>query len=383
MTQREYDIFQIIKKEPLISQNEIAARLGITRSAVSAYLFSMTQKGIIQGRGYIINAEEYPLLIGPGHIDITSICKSSELNAGMYTAEETQITYGGAVKNTAHYLARLGCSPRAIFTVSSDFFGTQFLLDCTKHDIHADQSLVLSDCAMPIYNELITHDGTLLASANAQDSLGERITPSFLQTKDALFRNASQVLVHDALSTETIEYITSAYADSALIFYAISCENTRAHLEHLSRFPMLLTTAEVACSLTGQELKLRQGKLTPDSLLALCRGLRERGTQNAIILCSLTDTCILDGDSVWIQHIRGAEQYPRKAVRYFREAFAASAIYALEEHFEIPKTLSYISASKTIAASSLSFMEANYCRSLVEKTIEGQQTDTKSFPING
>lgn len=70
-------------------------------------------------------------------------------------------------------------------------------------------------------------------------------------------------------------------------------------------------------------------------------------------------------------------------MRYFREAFAASAIYALEEHFEISQTLSYISASKAIAASSLSFMEANYCRSLVEKTIEGQQTGTESFPLNG
>lgn len=70
-------------------------------------------------------------------------------------------------------------------------------------------------------------------------------------------------------------------------------------------------------------------------------------------------------------------------MRYFREAFAASAIYALEEHFEIPQTLSYISASKAIAASSLSFMEANYCRSLVEKNIEGQQTGTESFPLNG
>lgn len=382
MTQREYDIFQIIKKEPLISQNEIAARLGITRSAVSAYLFSMTQKGIIQGRGYIINVEEYPLLIGPGHIDITSICKSRELSAGMYTTEETRITYGGAVKNMAHYLARLGCSPRAIFTVSSDFFGTQFLLDCAKHDIQADHSLVLTDCGMPIYNELITKDGTLLAAANAQDSLGERITPGFLQTKDSLLRNASQILVHEALSPEAVEYITSAYADSALVFYAIYYENTRNHLEHLSRFPMLLTTAEVVCRLTGCNLKMQDGRPDKNSLAALCRALRSLGTQKAIILCSLTDTCIMDGDTIWLQHICGTEQSPLQAIRYCREGFAASALYALGEQFDIQKTLDYISATKVIAASSLSFIETNYCRSLVEKTIETQQTETVSIALS-
>lgn len=67
-------------------------------------------------------------------------------------------------------------------------------------------------------------------------------------------------------------------------------------------------------------------------------------------------------------------------MRYFREAFAASAIYALEEHFEIPKTLSYISASKAITASSLSFMEANYYRSLVKKPLRGSRPARRASP---
>ena len=41
MTQREREILQIIRDDPMISQYDIAKKLGITRSAISAYLNTM------------------------------------------------------------------------------------------------------------------------------------------------------------------------------------------------------------------------------------------------------------------------------------------------------------------------------------------------------
>lgn len=64
MTAREQEILQIIKRNPMISQNEIADLLNLTRSSVSVYITNLTKAGLIRGRGYILEDEGYPVVIG-------------------------------------------------------------------------------------------------------------------------------------------------------------------------------------------------------------------------------------------------------------------------------------------------------------------------------
>ena len=45
MTQRERQVLQLIESDPLISQQDIAQRLGITRSSVAVHISNLTKKG--------------------------------------------------------------------------------------------------------------------------------------------------------------------------------------------------------------------------------------------------------------------------------------------------------------------------------------------------
>ena len=49
MTQREQEILNILKQEPTISQNDIASRLGITRSSVAVHITNLLKKGYLLG----------------------------------------------------------------------------------------------------------------------------------------------------------------------------------------------------------------------------------------------------------------------------------------------------------------------------------------------
>ena len=62
MTKRESEILQLIKTNPLLSQNAMALKLGITRSSVAVHLSNLMKKGLIKGKGYIIDENPYKSL---------------------------------------------------------------------------------------------------------------------------------------------------------------------------------------------------------------------------------------------------------------------------------------------------------------------------------
>ena len=54
MTQRERQILNWIKENPMISQQELADKAGITRSSAAVHISNLMKKGYISGKGYIV-----------------------------------------------------------------------------------------------------------------------------------------------------------------------------------------------------------------------------------------------------------------------------------------------------------------------------------------
>ena len=59
MTRREQEILAWIREDPLISQQELARRAGITRSSVAVHISNLMRKGLIRGRGYLLGEGDY------------------------------------------------------------------------------------------------------------------------------------------------------------------------------------------------------------------------------------------------------------------------------------------------------------------------------------
>ena len=57
MTLREKEILQILKNNPMISQQEIADMLDISRASVAVHITNLMKKGQILGKGYILRKE--------------------------------------------------------------------------------------------------------------------------------------------------------------------------------------------------------------------------------------------------------------------------------------------------------------------------------------
>ncbi len=70
MTQREQQILDWITEDPMISQEALAERAGITRSSVAVHISNLMKKGHIVGRGYILPAGGYVVVAGAVNVDI-------------------------------------------------------------------------------------------------------------------------------------------------------------------------------------------------------------------------------------------------------------------------------------------------------------------------
>ena len=70
MTQRERQILRWIEENPMISQQELAEKAGITRSSVAVHISNLMKKGFIAGKGYVLRSGTYVVVVGGVNMDI-------------------------------------------------------------------------------------------------------------------------------------------------------------------------------------------------------------------------------------------------------------------------------------------------------------------------
>ena len=73
MTQRERQLLEWIRENPMISQQELADKAGITRSSVAVHISNLMKKGCITGKGYIVRTDPYVAVVGGVNMDIGAV----------------------------------------------------------------------------------------------------------------------------------------------------------------------------------------------------------------------------------------------------------------------------------------------------------------------
>ena len=118
MTQRERQVLQLIEADPLISQQDIAQRLGITRSSVAVHISNLTKKGCIAGRGYVLRSGSYVVVVGGVNVDIGGKSSAPLVRADSNPGR-VSVSLGGVGRNIAHNLS-LMCIDTLLLTAYGD-----------------------------------------------------------------------------------------------------------------------------------------------------------------------------------------------------------------------------------------------------------------------
>ena len=209
MTQREQEIFKVLKREPAISQQELAERLGITRSSVAVHITNLLKKGYLLGKGYIVRSEPYAVVIGGSNVDITGFPRDKlvlhDSNIG-----EVRISLGGVGRNIAENLARLGQPTRLLSVVGDDLYGRRILEEAAAIGLDMRDSIILRDRPTSTYLCIMDETRDMAVAINHMDSI-EAMTVDYLQARRGIIENAQLCVLDTNLPEPVLDYLLSTF----------------------------------------------------------------------------------------------------------------------------------------------------------------------------
>ena len=205
MTQRERQILNWIEENPLISQQELAEKAGITRSSVAVHISNLMKKGYITGKGYIVHTAPYVTVVGGVNMDIggwpSEVPVGHDSNPGA-----VRMSLGGVGRNIAHNMSLLGLDVRMVTAFGDDLYAQKIAASCGELGIDISQSPVIPEGHTSTYLFINDEKGDMLLAVSDMD-IYRHLTPQLLSQRQKLL-SGSQVLVLDTnIPAESIAYL--------------------------------------------------------------------------------------------------------------------------------------------------------------------------------
>ncbi|TFE23386.1 carbohydrate kinase [Cohnella luojiensis] len=327
---REQQILDLIRHNPFISQNEIASRIGISRSAVAGYIAALTKKGVIRGRAYVTADENTVLCIGGANLDSKATAKQRIRSASSNPANVKE-SCGGVARNIAENLARLSCTVSLLTVVGDDQAGQWVLKETARTGVDTSLSNVLPDEKTGTYTALLDMNGEMFV-AFANMDIYDKLSARLLQEKWSHIAASKLVIADTNLPADGLSELIRLCRDSALPLFIdpVSSEKTKKLPSDLRGVTAIFPNLEEAIELAGAEATASD---KPD-YAELALAIHKRGVQHVFITAG-EQGVVYSGDE------SAAVLYPSVPTDVVEvtgagDAFVAGVAYGILHDFNYP-----------------------------------------------
>ena len=205
-TEREQQILNLIRQNPMITQKELAKLLGITRPGVASHISRLIQEGLISGKGYVFPRKKYVTVIGAVNMDIYGIIREPDIILKGSNSGYVKSQLGGIGRNIAANLVELGINTNLITVFCHDANGEIFKNDSVKRGINISYSKQISEVPTSNYVYINDMNGDRVIGVDDM-SINNNITPDFLKSRLPGI-NASNIVIFDTnIPSETIDWL--------------------------------------------------------------------------------------------------------------------------------------------------------------------------------
>ena len=297
MTQRENQILNLIAANPMISQQELADALQITRSSVAVHISNLLKKGYIAGKGYVLRTGSYAVVVGGVNVDIGGRSQR-KLVAADSNPGKVSISLGGVGRNIAHNLSLMGVDVRLLAAYGDDMNGQQVVSSCASLGIDLSHALKVPGGTTSTYLYLTDEQGEM-ALAVSDMSICQKVTPEYLAENAGLLQNARVVVADTNIPAESLTWLA---------------ENCHAPL---FIDPVSTTKAEKLRSILGKIHTLKPNRLEAELLSGIpirnkadletaAKKLLDTGMQRLFISLGADGALAADAEGFhWLKNIPG------------------------------------------------------------------------------
>ena len=249
-------ILDLIQANPFISQQELAERLAITRSAVASHIAQLIRDQRLLGRAYVLPTVEPILVAGGANLD--RIAKGFGPIA-MATSNPVHLreSFGGVARNVAENLARMGLPVRLLTAVGDDGPGTALLRQARDLGIDTGASLVVPGAATGTYTAILQPDGEMVLAMSDMAVMAQ-FTPELLGGRRSLWAGTRMRVLDLNLPLDVVSGLMQDSRQKGATLVAVAVSEPK-----MDRLPAALQGLSVLI-LNAGELAARVARPLPD-----------------------------------------------------------------------------------------------------------------------
>jgi pseudouridine kinase len=274
---KEQEILSYIKMNPFITQNDLSARLGLSRSAVAGYISQLVRKGKIVGRAYVLPREAQITCIGAANVDR----KAQSIHPVQYQeSNPAEIVHssGGVARNIAENLSRLGCTASLIAMFGEDIEGKWLLEETMRQGVNVSQAIVLPQSQTGTYTAILDPNGEMVMAVNDM-RINDQLTEEMILSRWPHIASSELVLIDTNVPEHILTYVIERCKQEqlSLCVNTVSAVKAKKLPRDLNGIQLILPNRNEAEVLTDTKIN------SIAEATEACRQIIRRGVKQVVI----------------------------------------------------------------------------------------------------
>lgn len=342
MPSREQQVLSLIRDDPMLPQQAIAERLGMSRSAVAGHIMKLTHKGLIKGRGYVLSEAPFVTAIGGANIDIHGRSNAPLLHHDSNPGR-VSLSAGGVARNVAENLARLGVDCRLVSAIGNDHHGRMLMRLSREAGIDMRYVHEIASAATSTYLSVLDDRGDMLVGVNDMGII-DQLGPDLLQSQQSMLKQSALTVLDCNLPDDALAWLAGSLTEPPIFVDTVSAIKAPRIKPYLRAIHTLKTGTLEVEALTGLEAR------TLPQLRKVADQLHDQGVERVFITRGERGVFYSNGETQSTQAPNRGKPQVRNAGGA-GDAFLAGLVVAWLEDWPLENSVQFALAAAEITVS--------------------------------